>query len=63
MAIRYVDPETGRDWFVELVSDGSSANGGKRKSGRELNVGGAKRNTLTMLHGLKSAIDGEPPST
>ena len=63
MAVRYVDPETGRDWFIELVSDGSKKdlNGGKGKAGRDLDVRGAKRNALLILQGLMSAIDDERP--
>jgi hypothetical protein len=61
MAVRYVDPETGRDWFIELVSDGSNKgpNDGKGKAGRDLDVRGAKRNALLMLQGLMSAIDND----
>ena len=61
MAVRYVDPDTGRDWFIELVSDGSkkNLNSGKGKAGRDLDVRGAKRNALLMLQGLMSAIDDE----
>lgn len=51
MAVRYVDPGSGRDWFIELVSDGSkmNLNAGKGKGGRDLDVRGAKRKGLIYL--------------